>query len=77
MLRGPRLLTRTHPRVGHIGQVKIHVEGVGGRGVVITEELVHRRRAVSVCLLLAVCMRWERRRLWREVPVHLTLYLGE
>lgn len=75
VLRGPRLLGEAHPQVGDVGEVKIHVEGVGSPGEIIREELIHRRRIVSVRLLLAVCRRWKVERLRGQIPVHLTLCL--
>lgn len=74
VLRGPRRLGEAHPQVSDIGEVKIHVEGVGSPGEIIGEELIHHRRTVSVRLLLAV-RRWKVKRLGGEIPVHLTLYL--
>lgn len=73
MLRGPHLLTQTHPQVADVGEIKIHIEGVGSPG--ISEKLIHSRRAVSERLLLVVCGSWKGKRLRGEVPVHLTLCL--
>lgn len=75
VLRGPRLLTQAHPQVGGVGEVKIHVEGVGGPGVIVGEEVIHQRHTASLGLLLAVCRRWKGKRLRGEIPVHLTLSL--
>lgn len=75
VLRGPRWLGEAHPQVGDVGEVKIHVEGVGSPGEIIREELIHHRRTVSVRLLLAVRRRWKVNGLRGKIPVHLTLYL--
>lgn len=48
VLRGPRLMTQVHPQVGGVGEVKIHVEGVGSPSVIVREEVIHHRRAVSL-----------------------------
>lgn len=75
LLREPRMLTQAHPQVGSVGEVKIHVEGVGSPAVVVGEEAIHNRRAVSLRLLLAICRMWKVKRLRGEIPVHLALCL--
>lgn len=75
VLRWPRLLTQAHPQVGAVGEVKIHVEGVGSPGVIVSEEVIQDGRTLPVRLLLAVCRRWKGERLRGEIPVHLTLCL--
>lgn len=74
-LRRPHLLTQAHPQVGDVGEVKIHVERVGSPGVIVGEEMIHSKCAVSVWLLLAVGRRWKGKRLRGEIPVHLTFCL--
>lgn len=60
LLRRPHLLTQAHPQVGGVGEVKIHVEGVGAPCMVVSEELIQRGHTVSLILLLAfrVSLKW-------------------
>lgn len=48
VLRRPLLLAHAHPQVGAFGEVKIHVEGIGSPGVVVSEEVIHDGGALSL-----------------------------
>lgn len=48
VLRRPRLLTQAHPQVGAVWEVKIHVEGVRSPNVIISEEVIQDRCALSL-----------------------------
>lgn len=52
VLRQPHLLTQAHPQIGYVLKIQIHVEGVGSSCLIVTEELLHHRRWLSVGLML-------------------------
>lgn len=70
VLEESRLLTQAHLQISDLGEVKIHVEGVGSPSVIVREVRIRR-----VWLLLAVCRVHRGQRLRGEISVHLTLCL--
>ena len=68
--------TQAHAQVGHVGQVKVHVEGVWSEGLVVAEELVHVGHTVPprLLLLLQAVGQGGQRHLG-QIPVQLTLGL--